>query len=510
MVASPLPPLDARAPRFRWQPFAYAVLTVSVCTAVDLVLYSRMDLANLIMVYLLGVLILAYLQGTAASVSASVLSVLAFDFCFVSPRFAFAISNTQHIFTFVVMLLVALSIGNLTAWVRAQVKEARARERRTAELYALSRELATTRGTDGLLGATLKHICGQFESTAVALLPDATGKLTVRCGPASEFSLTPRETALAQWAYDFSQLTGRGTAIVPDAEALYVPLPALGETVGALAVKPIDPGRLFSTEQVNLLEALAHQTALAVASDRLTDENQRIRLQEENERIRSSLLSSVSHDLRTPLAAITGSATTLLKEDKSLDASARRDLLENIREEADRLGRLVNNLIEMTRLESGPVELHKELHDLEDVVGSAIARMEDHLGARQIVTALPSDLPMVPMDAMLIEQVLVNIIENAIKYAPGSSPIEIGAEARNGRLTVKVSDRGPGIPPEDLDRLFDKFYRGRLHGAAGGVGLGLAICKAIVDAHGGSIWAANRAGGGAVFQFFLATAPSVP
>ncbi|MEK7474074.1 MAG: ATP-binding protein [Candidatus Coatesbacteria bacterium] len=503
MPSASIPPTVASRPSRRWVAAASALLVVGACTAVDAVLYPHMDLANLVMVYLLGVLLLAYFQGTGASVLASFLSVVMFDFCFVPPRFTLAIASAQHLFTFAVMLLVALSIGQLTAWVRAQAEEARARERRTAELYALSRELATTRGTDDLLGAALKHISAHLESAAVALLPDAKGKLCVRCGDASEFSLSPRETALAQWAYDFGQLTGRGTAIVPDAEALYVPLPASGETVGALAVKPLVAGRLLSPEQIDLLEALAHQTALAVASDRLTDENQRIRVREENERIRSSLLSSVSHDLRTPLAAITGSATALLQEDGGLDAAARRDLLENIRDEADRLSRLVGNLIEMTRLEAGPVDLHTELHHLEDVVGSALARMEERLRGRPLVTALPADLPMVPMDALLMEQVLVNLVDNALKYTPAATPVEVVAEAGNGRLTVRVSDRGPGIPPEDLDRLFDKFYRGRLHGPAGGAGLGLAICKAVVEAHGGAIWAANRAGGGAVFQFFL-------
>lgn len=486
---------------------ASATLVVGTCTAVGALLYPHLDLANLVMVYLLGVLLLAYFQGTRASVIASVLSVGAFDFCFVPPRFTFAISNVQHLFTFVVMLLVALSIGNLTAWVRAQAEEARGRERRTAELYALSRELATTRGTGDLLGAALRHICSHLESAAIALLPDAKGKLGVCCGDASEFNLTARETALAQWAFDFGQLTGRGTAIVPDAEATYVPLPASGETIGALAVRPLVPGRILTPDQIDLLEALAHQTALAVASDRLTDENQRIRLREENERIRSSLLSSVSHDLRTPLAAITGSATALLQQGAALDEAGHRDLLENIRDEADRLSRLVGNLIEMTRLEAGPVELHKELHHLEDIVGSSLARLEGRLGGRRVETGLPADLPMVPVDAMLLEQVLVNLVDNALKYTAAGTPIEISAETGAGRVTVRVSDRGPGIPVEDLDRLFDKFYRGRLHGPAGGAGLGLAICKAVVEAHGGAIWAANRAGGGAVFQFFLPAAP---
>jgi len=492
----------ARGP-FRWLPYGYVLLMVTACTAVDWLLYSHMDLANLVMVYLLGVLVLAYFMGTGASILASVLSVVAFDYFFVPPRFNIGVYNIQHLFTFAVMLLVALSISSLTAWVKDQAVMARARERRTAALYSLSRELAGTRGTDQLLQAAMRHISDNFESAAISFLPDAHGKMTVRSGSAAEFNLTPREMALAQWAYDFGQVAGRGTTVVPDAEALYVPLPASGVTVGALAVKPLRPDRLFTMEQVNLLETLANETALAIASDRLTEENKRVEQQVENERIRSSLLSSVSHDLRTPLAAIMGSASALLKDGGSIDAAGRRDLLENIRDEADRLSRLVNNLLEMTRLESGAVEIHRELHHMEEIAGTAIARMEAKNGDHRITARFPPDLPMVSVDAMLVEQVLINLIDNAFKYSPARTPVEISAVEENGGLNVRVSDRGPGIPSEDLDRLFDKFYRGKLHGPVGGSGLGLAICKAIVDAHGGSIFAGNRPGGGAMFQFSI-------
>ncbi len=492
----------------RLVPYAVAVLVVGACTAVNWLLYQRMDLANVVMVYLLGVLLLSYFLGTLPSIAASVMSVLAFDVFFVPPRFTLAVSSVQHVFTFGVMLLVALSISHLTSYVRFQVKTARARERRTASLYSLSRELAGNRGTDPLLQVAIRHISENFDSAVVALLPEGGGKLTVRVGEAAEFNLTPRELALAQWSNDFGQIAGRGTSVVPDAEALYVPLPASGETIGALAIKPRQQDRMFTAEQMNLIESIANQAALAVASDRLTEENRGLEQKEENERIRSSLLSSISHDFRTPLAAITGSASALLKDGAALDEGKRRDLLENIRDQADHLGRLVGNLLEMTRLEAGPVELHKEPNHIQEVVGSAVARMVERIGKRHVAMAIPPELSMVPMDPLLVEQVLVNLIDNCLKYTPADSPIELTAAVENGQMTVRISDRGPGIASEDLDRLFDKFYRGSLHGSSGGAGLGLAICKAVVEAHGGAIWASNRPGGGAVFQFTIPAAES--
>jgi two-component system sensor histidine kinase KdpD len=255
------------------------------------------------------------------------------------------------------------------------------------------------------------------------------------------------------------------------------------------------------------LEAFAHQTALAVAADKLLQKQQHIQMEVEAEKLRSSLLSSVSHDLRTPLAAITGSASSLLKNGEALGASTRKDLLENIHAEAERLERLVNNLLEMTKLESGAIQLKKELHVPGEIIGSAIARVEDKLKGRTLSTHIPSGLPLMPMDALLIEQVLVNLLDNALKYTPEGSSIEISAEAKDDLLEVVVTDRGPGIPDGDIPRLFDKFYRGPQKEHRSGAGLGLSICKGIIDIHGGSITAQNRPGGGAVFTFSIPVEP---
>ena len=488
---------------FDWQGYSWATLSVSVTTCLAWFLFPYVALANLIMVYLLCTLAVSYRQSLGPSTLASFLSVLAFDFFFVPPRFTFAVADTQYIFMFFVMLLVGLSISNLTVRVRQQARLSRLRERRTSALYALSRELAGTWGTSDLLEIAVKHISEVFESSVIAFLPDADGRLQVQCGDAKEFKLDAKEMGVAHWAYDLGQIAGRGTDTLPGTDALYLPLLASGEPVGALGVKPQNPDRLLIPEQLHLLEAFAHQTALAVGADKLLQKQQKTQMQVETEKLRSSLLSSVSHDLRTPLAAITGSSSSLLQNGESLPESTRKDLLENIHDEAERLERLVSKLLEMTKLESGAIRPNKEPNHPGEVIGSAIARLEKKLEGRALTTHIQSDLPLVPMDSLLIEQVLVNLIDNSLKYTPPQSPIEISAKEEKGQLVVEVVDRGPGLPEEDLGHLFDKFYRGPQDGRTSGAGLGLSICKGFVQIHGGTITAQNRPGGGALFRLTL-------
>ncbi|HVZ79754.1 MAG TPA: sensor histidine kinase KdpD [bacterium] len=486
-----------------WKGYLYALLGVAASTLICSFIYEWLDLANLIMVYLLGVLAVSYQQSRGPSTLASVLSVLAFDFFFVPPRFTFAVSDTQYIVVFLVMLVVGLSISNLTVRVRDQARHSRLRERRTAALYALSRELASTWGTAELLDIAVKHIAEVFESSVIAFLPDEHGRLKVQCGDMGAFDLTSKEMGVAHWAFDLGQPAGRGTDTLPGTDALYLPLLASGAPVGALGVKPRHPEKLFIPEQLHLLEAFAHQTALAVAADKLLQKQQQTQMEVESEKLRSSLLSSVSHDLRTPLAAITGSISSLLQNGESFPAPTRRDLLENIHDESERLERLVNNLLEMTKLESGSIQPNRELNHPAEVIGSALARLDKKASARKITTRIPPDLPLVPMDSLLIEQVLVNLVDNALKYTPPDSPVEIIAGVGEGFLEIEVADRGPGLPEADLPRLFEKFYRGPEQGRAAGAGLGLSICKGFVQIHGGSIEARNRPGGGAVFRFTL-------
>jgi two-component system, OmpR family, sensor histidine kinase KdpD len=319
----------------------------------------------------------------------------------------------------------------------------------------------------------------------------------------STFTLDDKEQGVAQWVYDHQQMAGLGTTTLPSAEGLYLPLIASRGTVGVLGVRPSEPSRLLAPEQLRLLETFASQTALAIERASLVEEAQQAQVQAETERLRSSLLSSVSHDLRTPLTAITGAASSLLEGSTVLDAAAHGELLRTIYEEADRLNRLVSNLLEMTRLESGAAQVHKEWQPLEEVIGVALTRLEAHLHDHPLAVHLPADLSLVPLDSVLIEQVLINLLDNAIKYTPSGIPITLSAWPTDGAVMVEIADRGPGLPPGDEQRIFEKFYRRSHAGERSGAGLGLTICRAIVEAHGGRIWAENRPDGGAALRFTL-------
>jgi two-component system sensor histidine kinase KdpD len=317
------------------------------------------------------------------------------------------------------------------------------------------------------------------------------------------------ELAVGRWAHDHTQMAGMGTATLPGVKALYLPLTASRGTLGVLGVCPADPHALETPEQLHQLETFANQTALALERAQLADEAQRAEIRAETERMRSSLLSSVSHDLRTPLASITGAASSLLETRAALDTPTSRELLETIQEESERLSRLVNNLLQMTRVESGALQLHRDWLPLEEIVGAALERLKRRLGDRPVSTRLPEDLPLVPVDDVLIEQVLINLLENALKYTPSGSPIEVAAWASEEGVTVEVADRGPGLGPGEEARVFEKFYRGR-RTSGGGAGLGLAICRGFIESHGGRIWAENRAGGGAAFRFTLPVVGTPP
>jgi two-component system sensor histidine kinase KdpD len=490
-----------RVDETNWLAYAAALGVVGLCTGVAWLMHPYLGLSNLVMVYLLGVVAVAARSGRGPTVFASVLSVATFDFFFVPPFFSFAVADTQYLVTFAVMLVVALVISGLTVRIRAQADAARDRERRTAALYAMSRGLANTRDVGGLLAIAIQHIVEVFPAEVAALLPDADGRLAARPVATATLRTDATEEAVAQWVFEHRELAGLGTSTLPGAAALYVPLIGSRGAVGVLGVKPANAHAFDSPEQLHLFETFANQTALAIERAVLAEEAQAAQLRMETERLRSSLLSSVSHDLRTPLAVITGSASTLLESRGALDAGVQQDLLQTIREEADRLNRLVQNLLEMTRLEAG-VEVRKEWYALEEVIGAALSRLETALRDRPVHADVVKDLPLVPMDDVLVEQVLINLLENAAKYTPAGTEIDVRAWVDDGQAMVEVADRGPGLAAGDESRIFEKFYR-RAGPQSRGAGLGLAICRAIVEAHGGRIWAQNRPDGGAAFRFFL-------
>ena len=497
----PLPPRPWST-QTNWLSYGYALGVVAICTGIAWAMFPYFAFSNLIMVYLLGVIVVATRYGHGPSLLASLLSVAAFDFFFVPPYFTFAVSDSQYFITFSVMLIVAVVISGLANRIRAQAESARERESRMATLYAMSRELASTRGVEGLLAVATRHITELFRARATILLPDASGRLGGVAGGA-EFPMDPSEVAVSQWVYQHGQVAGQGTDTLPGAAGLYVPLLGSRGAVGVLGLRPSEPRSLQAPEQLHQLETFASQTALAIERARLAEEAEQAQVHAETERLRNSLLSSVSHDLRTPLASITGAASTLLEGEGRLDAATRRDLLEALHEEADRLNRLVQNLLEMTRLEAGALVPHTAWHSIEEVVGAALGRFGKSLGERPVATRIPADLPLVSMDDVLIEQVLINLIDNALKYTPAGTPIEVGAEDTGGAVVVEVADRGPGLPPGAERLIFEKFHRTEPAPAVRGAGLGLAICQGIIRAHGGRIWAENRPGGGVTIRFAL-------
>jgi two-component system sensor histidine kinase KdpD len=344
--------------------------------------------------------------------------------------------------------------------------------------------------------AVRSHVAELVQGPVDVLLPGEAGAVfPFEAGPAAD----ARETAVAQWAFDHKRVAGLGTDTLPGARSHYLPLLGTRAALGVLGVRP-DPALLpLDPDQLDLLDTLGRQAASALERVRLGEQAEQARLAVETERLRSTLLSSVSHDLRTPLAAITGAASTLLQPG-ALGEGAERELKEAIHEEAERLNRLVSNLLDMTRLEAGSLRLQRDWHSLEELVGTALARLEGSTRDRPVSISIPPDLPLVPVDPVLVEQLLVNLLENAFKYTPAGTPVRISAEAAAAHVEVEIADEGPGFPAGAEERIFEKFYRGP--STAHGSGLGLPICKAIVTAHGGRIQAENRARG-AAFRFSL-------
>ncbi len=498
-AVGPMPRQRAPTP---WRGLLAAVLAVAGCTIFAALVFGRLRPENIVMLYLLCVTLVALRGGRAAAVLASVLSVAAFDFFFVPPFRSFAVQDLEYLLTFAVMLAVGLVVSNLTARLKEQLELARRREEHTAALYALTRELADLAALDALVAASARHIEKTFHCPAAIYLRGPADGLRLAGG----VSVAPdeeRERAVARWVLDHGQKAGFGTQTLPAAGALYLPLSTGQQTVGVLAVVPHSREQFLDPDEMHLLETLAQQTALAAERVQLARDAEQARLQAESEQVRNALLSTVSHDLRTPLATITGALSTILADPAGVDAQTRRDLLQSAYDEGTRLNQLLSNLLDMTRLEAGHVQLKQEAYPLEELVGAALTRLEPVLDGHRILTAVPRDLPLVLVDAVLVEQVLMNLLENAARYTAAATKIEIRAHADPEHVLVEVLDEGAGLQPGTERDIFRKFYRSRPPTDRSGTGLGLAICEAIVRLHGGQIGAENRAQGGARFWFTL-------
>ncbi len=492
------PPLRAPAA----SGYAAGIVVVFTAALVSWFVFGHSQLADVAMVFLLGVIVVSMRFGYGPSLLAAVLSVAAFEFFFIPPYFSFAVANLRHIVTFAVMFFVAFVVSHLTKRIRDQADAARDGERRTASLFVMSREIGLAHSRDALLGAAARQVREVFGARVALLLPGATGRLEFALADPDAVTACSAEIAIAQWSWLHERRAGASTETSPTARALYVPLKGSRGCAGVLALLPLDPERMRDPDDRQLLETFAGLLGSALERTQLVDEARSARLRIETEQLRNALLSSVSHDLRTPLGVVTGATSALLERDGPKDRRSRRRLLETAHAEALRLNRLVANLLEMTRLEAGALRVRKELQPLEEVVGAALTRLEDRLHGREVGTGIPGDLPLVAFDSVLIEQVVINLVENATKYTPPGSPIDIGARLRDGSVETEVADRGPGISPGDADRVFDKFYRVQER-EGGGAGLGLTICRGIVNAHGGRIWVESRQGGGASFRFTL-------
>ncbi|MBN4745685.1 sensor histidine kinase KdpD [Pandoraea nosoerga] len=498
-----------------WRAYAWAV---GICATVSLAaaeLTRFLDLANIAMLYLLGVIVAAMRLGRGPGVLASFLSVVAFDFFFVPPKMSLSVSDTQYLLTFAVMLTVALVISHLTTSLRFQARLATWRERRTGAVYAMARELAAALTTPQIVEIGARHVREVFQARVALLLPDSQGSVRQPVENALPQTMPQHiDTDVAQWVYDRQQAAGEGTDTLPASQAYYLPLRAPMRTRGVLVVAPerTGDGAMGTPEQQRLLDTFAAQIALALERVHYVEIAQDALVTMESERLRSSLLSAISHDLRTPLTSIVGFASMLSRNDRT-PGSLRTELVDAIHEEAQRMTGLVTNLLDMARLQEGGVQLNRQWQMLEEVVGTSLRACRRVLAAHEVSTRLPADLPLLRFDAVLLERLFTNLLENAAKYTPAGSHIEIAASVRGDEVEVSVSDDGPGLPPGMEGRIFEKFMRGEKESAKPGIGLGLAICRAIVQAHGGRIHATHGPDGhGARFFFTLPieTPPTPP
>lgn len=479
-----------------------SLLLVVIATIVGFLIGGRVEQTNLVMLYLLNVVVAAIYLGRGPAVLASLAGVLVFDVLFVTPYYTFAVSDTQYIIVFIALFSVGMVISQLTARASEQAQAAREREAETAELYDLSRDLASAPDIEAILAVLQRHLEQTFSRTVAVLIPD--GNRLVTRALSKGMNLSEEEFAVADWVYRHAEAAGRHTNTLPAAQLRYLPLKTSKGVVGVLGVGKANTSDLdLSPAQRRLMESFANQGAQAVERAQLEEQNRQIALLQSVEKLQNTLLSSISHDLRTPLVAITGALSALDEKEVEIDEVTRKTLIENARGEADRLNRLVGNLLNMTRIESGAIKLRLEPGDVQDLIGTAIEQLGKRAENNHIRVDVPANLPLVRMDFNLMVQVIVNLLENAIKYSQEDSLIEITASQFGSQARLQILDRGVGIPADDLLRIFDKFYRVQRPESVSGTGLGLSISKGIVDAHGGQIRALNREGGGTILEVEL-------
>ena len=482
-----------------WLTYGSSLALVAAITAVGLRIEQRLAPTNVAMLYLLAVVISALRWGRGPSVCSAVAGAVAFDLFLIPPYRSVAMTDVWYAITFLSLLVVGLLISALAGEAREQAEEARRNQAHTAAMYAFSHALASAGRLDEIVAVTGRHIFRTFHWPVLVALPAERGLTSQFCSP--EFPYGADERAAAAWAFEHGETAGRGTRNFPAVEGHYVPLITAWGVRGVLGLRMSEGELPIEPRLSQLLETFASRAALAIGRAVAEEKAREAKLLEETERLQRALLNSISHNLRTPLATVTGALKSLIDDSDVLDEPTRRELLVNAQEQAACLNRLVGNLLDMTRLEAGAVRVKREPCDIQDVVGAAIEQLGEAARRREIRLDLPAEQLLVPLDFVLITQVLVNLLDNALKYSPSKEPVEIEVRCAEDSLEVAVSDRGTGIVKADLERVFERFQRGSRNGQTGGTGLGLSISKGFVEAHGGHIWAVPRAGGGTRVMF---------
>lgn len=471
----------------RWPAYVAATAATIAATAGGWLLGLWLPIANISLIYLVAVLLVASRFGLGASVYASLLAFLSYNFFFTEPRFSLHMHTMQDITSVGFFLVAAVVTGQLASRLRTQVRATKLSQRRTQNLYDFTRRIASAASQDDVLWAVVHHVASTLRGSSLVLMPERE-RLVIRAGFPPEDRLDGKSEAAAHWTWVNNQRAGRGSETLPAADWLFLPLKTQRALFGVLGVRLEQGQDLLPPELSRLLDALADQAALALERTQLVADIEAAEIKQEKEQLRTALLSSLSHDLRTPLVSILGAATSLLTYDEHLQSGERRELASTIQDEAERLNRFVQNLLDMTRLEAGGLTLRLDWTDLHDVAGSALERARRILHGRRVKVDLAPALPLLKLDAVLMEQVLFNLLDNACKYSPPEGVITLWARQQGDFVVLEVCDQGPGIPEADRERVFDMFYRIKEQDRqTAGTGLGLAICRGLVAAHGGSI-----------------------
>jgi two-component system, OmpR family, sensor histidine kinase KdpD len=491
--------------------YVWAVIAVVLVTIFGKLLQPLFDQVNIALLFLLPVLVGAVRWGRGPSFLASLLGLLCFDYFFIPPVLSFAVSDIRHVLSFGIFLAVALVTGTLANRLREQAVEARERERRIGSLYALSHRIAAETDLDRLLQTVVDTLSLALGRKVAILVPGHNDRRFLVAARTPDMALVEeKDEAVAEWVFEQRRPAGPGTDALAAAEHIFFPV-CSGETSLAVFAISSSPGQTLSKERKESLRAVADLAALSITRVKLAEEAEQARWLAESEKLHTALLNSISHDLRTPLASITGAVTGLLTEEHVYDPGQRRSLLETIKEGAQRMNRFVMNLLDMVSIEGGILRLGREWCDMEDIVGVSLADTRDVLQGHRVEVVIPQGLPLVQVDFILIEHVLINLLENAAKYSSADSDISLKVLSKDKELLVSVTDGATVIPTTERQRVFDKFHRLQSGRNAAGTGLGLAICKGIVEAYGGRIWIEPALGGkGNKFSFTLPLPPEQP